>query len=1068
VETDLPANGTRTWKLQTGLPPSPLAWGVKIVKETGYYEVSNGLTGVRIARPVKTSKNPPAPIQGIQLRDGQWTCRGPNQLSLPAKKMGLRILEEGPLRAAVEVSYTFNRPEYVHKGKGAPPEGKKFQGGEGFYRSTITVEAGQPSVLIEEDTDMTVSYAMDLYPELQPTHGRYRGHSSTSPANGHESDGRQYRAAHQRPMLDAFVDLQYAKGQTYPGLAVWDPWARDTGWYWQLYNDKGKTPHLFGLFAGPASRALGVGASGVSVFTEPGPRAGLRVICNRLNPDTTYYPHIRYCWGVFVGQKAEDLPDPTKLPTVARQMNMHGGFNLNKAYRVQTEFADPKRGYGALFLDADANRRLIQKLRQDKGGPYGKGFYHHLFEGEPSCRELLSAWANPGSGGVKKLATEIDGTSHQLLDALVNGNGIYDASFHYWHGGLTMMRQGMLLDSLLATGHVTPASKARLKAAAALYAAVLWDDDFVPLDNYRDSGVNLGTANMPVQQTGYRDFFALLFPEHPAMQEHVAGVEARTLNTLRGIVNKYGAEMGSPHYQSASMLPTLAALMQLQNAGVATPFQSEVRLARYGEFALHVLTPPEVRFGGLRKLVSIGDGATEASEVHGVLATGFRKTNPELSARLMGAWQAMDRPHSGFFGSTVLMIDEDAPAKEPRTADGNFPGWMSVFRTGWGTPNETALWFVNGDFYRDHRHYDQGNVVLYALGAPLSIDWGSMYTPQTSGPLMHSVLLPESHTGHPWDKDRVPLKAGKPWMESTQDAYASFRTAGFASARFTGFDGQVWRRTVTMLHPQEASPIIVLEDRLEGKSADQLRVWSMNLMAEGEVETPAGRVSPPLRSTVGKGELPSAGQVFPLPPGLNRLGFRGQWLIDWDLYTLADLAQQAHVGNWSHGWHPEREMSEFKAANKKAFEERQHILRVRGTGTLTVLIVPRRKGAKPADVQLQRNGKGVAISGTNGAMIVGDSHYSYKGSDKQVLATFGPKEGKSEGLRIAGGPAELLVGEKQALLTVHGPPGKRRWTLPGDWQIQAGQEAQKLTRQGSEWEYDYAGGEPHTVTLLKK
>ena len=130
-----------------------------------------------------------------------------------------------------------------------------------------------------------------------------------------------------------------------------------------------------------------------------------------------------------------------------------------------------------------------------------------------------------------------------------------------------------------------------------------------------------------------------------------------------------------------------------------------------------------------------------------MLGTAFRDADPKLSARLMGAWQADGKPHSGFFGTTLLMIDEALPVADPKLADANFPGYYSVLRHGWGTPNETALWFVNGDHYSDHRHYDQCSLVIYALGQPLSVNWGGLYTPETVGAYMkNSVVLKAAAT----------------------------------------------------------------------------------------------------------------------------------------------------------------------------------------------------------------------------------------------------------------------------------------------------------------------------------
>src|SRR5262249_37743986 len=133
------------------------------------------------------------------------------------------------------------------------------------YRATITLQAGQPSVLIEEDTDMDVRWTLDAGATLKPDQARYQGHHATSDENGFESDGRQYRPSHERPNMDAFVKLPF-KGTSPSGrfLARWDPWSFDTGWYWQFYStDAPASAYLLGIFQGRASRILGAHFSGV-------------------------------------------------------------------------------------------------------------------------------------------------------------------------------------------------------------------------------------------------------------------------------------------------------------------------------------------------------------------------------------------------------------------------------------------------------------------------------------------------------------------------------------------------------------------------------------------------------------------------------------------------------------------------------------------------------------------------------------------------------------------------------------------------------------------------------------
>jgi hypothetical protein len=95
--------------------------------------------------------------------------------------------ERGPLVVMVEVVYNALRPALV--------DGTSVlaAAGAGFYRATITLQAGQPSVLIEEDSDMDVRWALDAGTALKPDQARYQGAYATSVENGFESDGRQYR-----------------------------------------------------------------------------------------------------------------------------------------------------------------------------------------------------------------------------------------------------------------------------------------------------------------------------------------------------------------------------------------------------------------------------------------------------------------------------------------------------------------------------------------------------------------------------------------------------------------------------------------------------------------------------------------------------------------------------------------------------------------------------------------------------------------------------------------------------------------------------------------------------------
>src|SRR5258708_31056476 len=103
-----------------------------------------------------------APIQAVRLRDGIWAGAETSGSAitdlagepLRVDDMHVSFLERGPLVVTVEVAYHASHPALVDGGS------VLVAAGAGFYRATITLEAGQPSILTEEDTDMDVQCAL--------------------------------------------------------------------------------------------------------------------------------------------------------------------------------------------------------------------------------------------------------------------------------------------------------------------------------------------------------------------------------------------------------------------------------------------------------------------------------------------------------------------------------------------------------------------------------------------------------------------------------------------------------------------------------------------------------------------------------------------------------------------------------------------------------------------------------------------------------------------------------------------------------------------------------------------
>jgi hypothetical protein len=572
----------------------------------------------------------------------------------------------------------------------------------------------------------------------------------------------------------------------------------------------------------------------------------------------------------------------------------------------------------------------------------------------------------------------------------------------------------------------------------------------VPL--FEGHGLHLGTENMPVQQREYRSQYALLLGHHPRFRAWADRVAADAADRVRAVVDETGAHMSSTHYVVASMGPLVTTLQQLRAAGVDL-FRTEARLTRFAEFYLNLLTPPEPRFGGRRKLIAVGDGATEASELFGQLGTGFADSNPPLSGRLMGAWRDSGAPHGSFHGTTVLKIDDSLPPRNVALGSASFPGWYSVARSESGTPRETAVWLVHGTTYRDHYHADNGGVVVYALGGPVSLDWGSMYSPRAAGGVMHSVVLPERLFGHPWDRAGPALDAGPRWSVSGSPRFAAFPRSAHVAARFD-LAGHAWTRKVDLVHVEPGHPVIRIRDRVASPHPEDRSVLSLNLAAQGPVETPVGALLPGAVDPT-RGELPSAGPVFPLAPGWTRLGFTGQWLVDWDLLVWTPGGALAHVGEWAHVWHPGREAAEFRETQGRPFEERQRILRVLGSGAFDAVLLPRRKGTVGDRWTVREVGATTELVRADSRLRLAASGHALLSGSRTLVTATASEPLEFQGIRVAGGPMEVDLEGDAVLVTIHGEAGRRSLELPEGCRLEG-----RSPGPGGTWILDYAGGAP--------
>ena len=90
---------------------------------------------------------------------------------------------QGQLKAVIKVQYNFDKPAYAYGRQ------KLSEAGPGSLTVTMTMEAGQPSVLFEEETDLEEVWAANFCDGLHADQARYSGHAATNPKFGHLLNG---------------------------------------------------------------------------------------------------------------------------------------------------------------------------------------------------------------------------------------------------------------------------------------------------------------------------------------------------------------------------------------------------------------------------------------------------------------------------------------------------------------------------------------------------------------------------------------------------------------------------------------------------------------------------------------------------------------------------------------------------------------------------------------------------------------------------------------------------------------------------------------------------------------
>jgi len=311
-----------------------------------------------------------------------------------------------------------------------------------------------------------------------------------------------------------------------------------------------------------------------------------------------------------------------------------------------------------------------------------------------------------------------------------------------------------------------------------------------------------------------------------------------------------GAWCEAPNYQGFTMHYLIIAMRLMQLNGFAD-FAGEPRFRETMDYFFRIQTPFDGR-AGCHMLPTVGDTTSSyhsqsLQNVFAWSASLLKEKDPAFAGRMMHAWQrggsVLFGDHGLGFGQGWLqplqLIDPDIPPVPPAAplASERLTGYGALLRNNYGTDRESYFLFKMGPIDQ-HFDSDEGSFHWYALGRPISLDFGSMYVPSIEQPWLHSTL----------DFDRR-----RAWSQGEITRYVSLPDVDFCAGEILvrslqrvpdvpeqplppGVSGEIewnkfnirWRREVLFV---KGPDYVVIRDDLEGDSHQLPTGWTVQVLA---------------------------------------------------------------------------------------------------------------------------------------------------------------------------------------------------------------------------------------------
>lgn len=782
----LPAGATRTFTLGKGPKKTEESkTDLAAVVEGNSLVLSTSAIGVKLAwgeekfDPPRAAAGVPAPIQQFRLRSGAWNGKGWLETRHLVTRFSAKLTEDGPVYKQVLLRYEFQRPESW--GRQEDP----------FYTMTVRVVAGQEIATFAEEYNLgdakvyqpprfasesqemlwdwwswrphaaPDNFCLSLTGAFRPTHARTIAHNVTSPDKG---KGTGYYAEDEYPLPAQGERFEFAL----------NPWARgepDQSMVYTLHRPDAPDSDVVSIVPLSASRWLHPDMlphepAFIHQHTDTG---DLRVYTAKGDVVVRAPLHLgRREWGLVTLRNpgvVTDVQGSESGTVISRLTRKYGAWPLDKVKDWVLDWP-VTAAFPHLFIQAGDLQGLRVRIKSLPALEEALRSEIHV----PVHRWLLDAHEEDFERAFTELLQTLDANIRQALIWPCGGERTGINAFP-WH----LQSAGAQADVLLGHPGLTEARKKDLLARLAFLSYVLWDGEYMPP---RKTGYGWGSANMPVNVGGARGILAALLSDHPRSKVWAEASAKYFGYVIEQYFGEDGSPLSCPHYMPTTGGPVITVLLALQNSGlVRDPAKLYPKLRKFGGFLVDLTTPVDVRFGQ-RMLPTIGDSYWEGNPLSGQFAALFKECDPHLAGSLMWTWLQGGRPLAGFMNA-AFFFEPRIELQAPPLKSSVYPGFGAFLHHAVGTPEESYVAVRFGTFAADHMHSDAGSWHWYARGAPLSLDFASMYTPHTADPWWHNTLS-YNHAEHvepvrcPGRGHRDCFYTGRSWFDHTIEPHTGW------------------------------------------------------------------------------------------------------------------------------------------------------------------------------------------------------------------------------------------------------------------------------------------------------